>query len=143
MIFNRQRSASVDLPRLARFLQQLARTLHHGENDFSVTLVSDRTIRKLNRRFRSKDQPTDVLSFPFGSPGILQGLSGDDLTPRLGEIIISIETAERQARKEGHRLEEEIQWLIIHGVLHLLGYDHETDRGQMNRREFALRRKLL
>lgn len=143
LIFNRQRRESVDLRRIRTFLQRLIRAIRRHENDISVTLVSDQTIRRLNRRFRSKDRPTDVLSFPNGRSAIHGGSFRGDLTPQLGEIIISTEMAGRQARKEGHSLEEEIQLLIIHGSLHLLGYDHETDSGRMNRREFNLRRKLL
>jgi probable rRNA maturation factor len=84
----------------------------------------------LNHRFRGKPQPTDVLSFPVDP-----GENG-----YLGDVVISAETARRNARRSGRSLREELRILILHGVLHLLGYNHETDRGQMNRLERKLRR---
>lgn len=99
-----------------------------------VLLTSNAEMRVLNRRFRGKDKPTDVLSFP---------IAGDD--PRenfAGEIAISAETAAQNARSLGHSPAEEVKILILHGMLHLKGYDHERDRGQMARRENQLRAQL-
>ncbi|MFZ0630310.1 MAG: rRNA maturation RNase YbeY [Acidobacteriaceae bacterium] len=104
----------------------------HGE--VSVLLTGDARIRRLNREFRRKDKPTDVLSFPAPE------LPGDPLLA--GDLAISVETAARQAEDLGHALSMEVQILILHGLLHLAGYDHERDSGQMARREAALRRRL-
>jgi probable rRNA maturation factor len=98
--------------------------------------VTDREIRDLNRQYRGKDKPTDVLSFPLA----------DALCPHLlGDVIISIETATRQAQRRGHALLEELQTLLIHGILHLLGYDHEISRREalrMRRKEQELKAVL-
>ncbi|HUB33027.1 MAG TPA: rRNA maturation RNase YbeY [Bryobacteraceae bacterium] len=100
----------------------------------SVLLTGDARIRRLNREYRRKDQPTDVLSFPAA-------LTGDD--HRLaGDLAISVDTAARQATEAGHSLATELQILVLHGVLHLAGYDHETDSGQMARKEAVLRRRF-
>lgn len=91
--------------------------------------MTDPTIHILNRQYRGKDKPTDVLSFPLA----------DELHPELlGDVVISVDTAARQAQRRGHSLREEIQTLLIHGVLHLLGYDHEVSRSEairMHRKE--------
>lgn len=106
--------------------------------EISVLLSGDEAIRKLNRRFRKKDKATDVLSFPapepFGSEGAAAALAGD--------LAISVETALRQAGEAGHALEIELKILLLHGLLHLAGYDHETDGGAMHRREEELRKEL-
>ena len=115
----------------------------------TVALVSDARIRALNRRFRGTDRVTDVLSFPaFAPPALRQGqpaLGSAALRrgkPRfLGDIVIAIGRARRQARDAGHRLADELRLLALHGLLHLAGYDHERDRGRMARVERALRRK--
>jgi probable rRNA maturation factor len=102
--------------------------------EVSVLLTSDKHIRRLNRKFRRKDKPTDVLSFPaLEIPGD-RSLAGD--------LAISVETAARQAKDLGHTLALEVQILMLHGLLHLAGYDHEQDSGQMARRENSLRRRL-
>ena len=90
-------------------------------------------LRSLNRRFRGKDQPTDVLSFPPG-PCFVNGLAGD--------IAISADIAKQNARRLGHSAAQEIKILALHGVLHLVGYDHETDHGTMAGKETKLRRSL-
>ncbi len=104
-----------------------------GKADSSVTVafVSDKKIRELNRQFRRIDKATDVLSFP-----------GDSSDGDMGDIAISIETAARQAKQNGLTLDGEIAQLLLHGLLHLSGYDHETDNGEMNRLELRLRKKL-
>ena len=94
----------------------------------TVAIVSDARVRALNRKFRRKDAPTDVLSFPFEEPGYL------------GDVVISSGVAARQARAAGHSLATELRVLALHGLLHLLGYDHERDDGQMARLERRLRR---
>jgi len=101
----------------------------------SVLFTGDAEIRSLNRKFRGLDRPTDVLSFPWASsPG----------TGRyLGDIAISIPTARKYAMKVGWSLAEELRFLTLHGLLHLLGHDHETDSGRMNRIQAALGKKVL
>jgi probable rRNA maturation factor len=99
----------------------------------TVLLTTDESIRQLNRRFRGKNKSTDVLSFPADGPAA-DGIAGD--------LAISVPTAQNQAREQGHRLITEIKVLILHGLLHLAGYDHEIDNGQMRRREALLRSRL-
>ncbi len=130
MFANRQRRVSVDEDDLSVFLVRLRRVLRLRPESFSAVLVSDRRIRELNRRYRRRSAATDVLSFPLRENGYL------------GEVVISAPTARRQARRYRHHVEEEVKLLLLHGVLHLLGYDHETDFGQMARREHTLRRRL-
>jgi rRNA maturation RNase YbeY len=99
-----------------------------------VLLTTDAALRKLNRNFRGKDQATDVLSFPQ-----FQGIGAEEIA---GDLAISVPTALRQAVEQGHSLSTEIKILILHGLLHLAGYDHEADNGKMARRERLLRARL-
>jgi probable rRNA maturation factor len=117
---------------LARFLAE-AQTAVRLRGQVTVLLTSDVAIRKLNRQFRGKNKPTDVLSFP--ADPLVQ-------SEQKGDLAISVPTARRQAVEQGHSLAIEIKVLILHGLLHLAGYDHETDQGQMARRERLLRRRL-
>jgi probable rRNA maturation factor len=103
----------------------------------TLVLVGDARMRVLNRMFRGYDRPTDVLSFssdPTEFPAEEQTY--------LGDIVISVETAERQAKRRGSNLARELRVLALHGFLHLLGYNHETDDGEMRRIEYRLRRKF-
>lgn len=119
---------------LAAFLKDASKAARlHG--DVSVLLTGDRRMRRLNREFRHKDFPTDVLSFP--PPPSLNGRQA-----MTGDLAISVETAARQAAELDHPLATELQILLLHGLLHLAGYDHETDTGQMARKEASLRRRL-
>jgi probable rRNA maturation factor len=138
VILNRQRRHRVPVSRLQQFVNLLSRRLRLNSQTFTIVLVSDRAIRRLNRDFRNQDKPTDVLSFPTG-PGDPPHLD----KPGIGDMIISVETARRQAFARHHSLERELCVLVIHGLLHLLGYDHEVDRGEMHRRELKLQRELL
>ncbi len=95
-----------------------------------MLLASDATIRDLNRRFRGKDEATDVLSFP--AEPFKNGNAAEQV---VGDVAIGVEIARRQAAEQGHALATEIKVLILHGLLHLAGYDHETDAGKMQRRE--------
>ena len=119
---------------LSRFLAE-AQTAVRLSGHVSVLLTTDTALRSLNRRFRGKNKATDVLSFPADSaaPGIKK-IAGD--------LAISVPTARRQAFEQGHSLSMEIKVLILHGLLHLAGYDHEADHGQMERRERLLRERL-
>jgi probable rRNA maturation factor len=119
---------------LALWLERLLRELAPGATSFAVRFVGDRTMRQLNRVFRGKDSTTDVLSFPGGvSP---EGR-------HLGDVVISVPQALRQARELGHGPAKELRLLLLHGVLHCLGHDHESDDGEMDRLERRLRRRFL
>jgi probable rRNA maturation factor len=135
-VVSRQRLARVDKEGIARLASATIEAVRQERADMTVAFVRDRRMRALNREFRGKDRATDVLSFPAGE-------TNDDPDHYIGDIVISIDTAVRQADDIGHTLEREISELLIHGVLHLCGYDHETDQGEMNRLELRLRRKLL
>jgi probable rRNA maturation factor len=103
--------------------------------DVSVLLTGDRQIRRWNKDFRGKNKATDVLSFPaIPLEGVPSAMAGD--------LAISVETADQQAKEQGHTLAEELRVLVLHGLLHLAGYDHETDDGTMARVERRLRLKL-
>ena len=114
---------------LARWLARTAPRVARGE--VAIALVSDTHVRRLNHAYRGIDKATDVLSFPSDAPGAL------------GDIVIARGVAARQARAEGHALRTELRVLALHGLLHLLGYDHDApdDRGRMRRTEERLRRK--
>lgn len=119
---------------LAAFLQEASAAVKLP-GEVAALLTTDAEIRRLNRAFRKKNKATDVLSFPAPEP--LPGYS-----PTGGDLAISVETAARQAEDAGHALSIELQVLLLHGVLHLAGYDHESDSGQMARKEALLRRRF-
>jgi probable rRNA maturation factor len=121
----------VNAARLRRVLRGAAASLGIG-GEMALVFAGDRKLRSLNARYRGKDKPTDVLAFPAGGePG------------ELGDVVISVETAERNARALERTLPQELDVLALHGFLHLIGYDHETDDGTMHRLEQRLRRRLL
>jgi probable rRNA maturation factor len=124
---------------LARFLHSAQRAAGL-EGEVQVLLADDATLKRLNRTFRAKNKPTDVLSFPAVSPDVFFGEPG--ASSLAGDLAISIETAARQAAEFGHTLRDEVRVLLLHGVLHLAGFDHEMDSGEMAARENELRRKL-
>jgi probable rRNA maturation factor len=117
---------------LSRFLAQ-AQAAAAVRGTVTVLLTTDSALRALNRKFRGKNKPTDVLSFPAAAAG------PDRLA---GDLAISVDTAQRQAVEEGHPLNIELRVLMLHGLLHLAGYDHEADDGRMARRERLLRARL-
>jgi len=117
--------AGVRAPGLANWLHAVAPARARG--GVTVAIVANRRVRDLNRRYRRKDAPTDVLSFPADEPG------------ELGDVVIALGVARRQAAQAGHSLSTEFRVLALHGLLHLLGYDHERDGGQMRRLEQRLR----
>src|SRR5258708_2436313 len=131
VLIDRQRRCRVAAPRLRRVLKGAAAALRVS-GEVTLVLAGDATLRRLNREYRRRDRPTDVLSFT-GSGG----------REGLGDIVISVKTAERNARGEGRRLAPELDILALHGFLHLLGYDHKTDDEAMDRLEGRLRRRLL
>lgn len=136
-IINNQRKIKLDWLIFQSFAEITINRIHEAENkSVTIAFVSDRKMRELNKQFRSKNSTTDVLSFPF---------EADEFEPderNLGDIVISVEQAERQAVENNLTIELEIKQLILHGILHLCGYDHETDNGEMNARELKLREKL-
>jgi len=107
---------------IAAFAQRVMRAAR-AKGDLSIAFVDDAAMRALNKRFRRKDRTTDVLTFEW-------------------EIVISLEQAKRQAADEGHSLATEVRYLITHGVLHAMGYDHETDDGEMNALELKVRARV-
>jgi len=106
----------------------------------TVTFIRDRAMRRLNRDYRGIDGPTDVLSFAYHED---KRTAASDETRHIGDVVISVETAERYARELILSFDREIEHLLIHGALHLAGYDHETDNGEMSKLERKLRRELL
>ena len=119
---------------LERWTGNLLGQLAPDSDTFGVLFTGDAEIRDLNLRYRERDRPTDVLSFPGETT--VEGA-------HLGDVVISVPTARRQAEEREHSLHRELKELLIHGVLHCLGHDHETDDGDMERRELRLRREWL
>ena len=136
-VVNRQRKLPLDCVRWQAFARKALLVMPVDAAGVTIVFVSDRVMRELNRRWRQTDETTDVLSFPAEQDQFekLQGLS-------LGDVVISVEQAARQAVENGLQFDEEVSQLILHGLLHLCGYDHETDKGEMNRLELRLRRRL-
>jgi probable rRNA maturation factor len=131
VVLNQQRRRRVPAARLRRVIEDAGRALRVS-GEVALVLTNDAPVRRLNARYRHQDKPTDVLSFP--------GQGGE---AGLGDIVISLDTAARNAPRFGRTLSEELQVLTLHGFLHVLGYDHETDDGTMERLEARLRRRLL
>ncbi len=121
--------------RLLPWLAPLVAALAPESEGLGVRFVGDRAMRLANRRFRGKDTATDVLSFP--------GEDADEGKGYLGDILISVPTARRQAAAAGHGVDRELKVLLLHGILHCLGYDHETDQGEMERLERRLRKRWI
>ena len=121
-IQNRQKRLTLPLSAIRLFLERCLQFLDLPDGELSVVFVSDRKMRQFNRQYRGLDRSTDVLSFSMGEG------EDSDLNPGLlGDIVISVETAQRQGEEVGWGLEKEIYKLLIHGLLHLIGYNHETD----------------
>ncbi|MGH9714827.1 MAG: rRNA maturation RNase YbeY [Candidatus Acidiferrales bacterium] len=159
MIINRQRGVRVPVRELDKFLSLALRHLRVSPQSLSVCLVENAEIARWNRSYRGKKGPTDVLSFPtygargrkhkqarnlrsrerFFSAGFLSSTSAASY---MGDIAIAPAVARRNARRFGRTFPDEMRILILHGILHLMGYDHETDDGEMDRREHRLRREL-
>jgi probable rRNA maturation factor len=129
-VVNHQRKHAIDNGKLRHFLKSLVPELGLGRREFSVVFITDEKIRRMNRDYRGYDKPTDVLSF-----------RGDG--EYLGDILISSETAYNQSRKSGRlSFDSNVKRLVLHGLLHLMGYDHETDNGEMRAVERRLRRRF-
>ena len=138
MILNRQKKIRLSANALQMFLREIQRTLKIEDAQVTIAFVGDAEITQWNESYRKKKGPTDVLSFPAAS----KGRRGKKSEKNLGDIAISPETARRYAKENGRTLQQELRVLMLHGVLHLMGYDHETDRGEMDRLEQKLRRRL-
>lgn len=178
MILNQQRRVRVSIATLDKFLAAAQKRLRLPAASLTVALVSDPQMARWNARYRGKNRPTDVLSFPADGPVPLNSVqstrgrhsqllasaarrkpfekgnrsagpsstsstsSNPSPSPYLGDIAIAPAVARRNALRFGRTFDQEMRILILHGVLHLMGYDHETDQGQMTRRENRLRRDL-
>jgi probable rRNA maturation factor len=157
MIVNRQRRVRIPVKPLRDFLDRVRRELCFPDQAVTVQLISDAAMARLNQSFRHKRGPTDVLSFPANGARPKQNapLEGQALLPvrslrrqerlrhyYVGDIAISPETARRNARRFSRTLPAEMRILILHGMIHLAGFDHETDHGEMDRLERRLRRRL-
>ena len=136
-IINRQRRHKVQAKRWREFATGALTEIGAGQRDATIVFVSNAAMRKLNRQFRGKDSATDVLSFPALPEAFEAGSETN-----LGEIVISLDRAQAQAKDNGLTLVNEVEQLILHGLLHLCGHDHETDDGEMNRLELKMRKKL-
>lgn len=136
-IINLQRKIQIDLKPYRSFLDCLVSSIPEAqEKTFSVAFISDRRMKQLNELFRGKNSTTDVLSFPHEPDPF------DPEQDKLGDIVISAECAQKQAKENGLTIEVELKQLILHGLLHLCGMDHETDKGEMHARELRLRDTL-
>ena len=161
MVINRQRRVPVASPSIEKFLARVTNLLHIPRDATTICLVTDAQMARWNRIYRGKAKPTDVLSFP-AEAGVGRKSSAlrkhktvrraklsrngrhsvSRATSYLGDIAIAPAVARRNALELGRTFEDEMRILVLHGVLHLLGYDHETDTGQMERRELRLRHRL-
>jgi probable rRNA maturation factor len=137
MIVNRQRRVPVAIHPLQQFYERAQRELGFAPESVTVQLISDHSMARLNQTYRKKHGPTDVLSFPANGRRGRMG-AGE----YIGDIAISPETARRNARRLSRSLPREMRILILHGMIHLAGFDHETDHGEMNRLERRLRKRL-
>jgi probable rRNA maturation factor len=164
MILNQQRRVRVSISGLEKFLAAARKRLRLAPRSLTVALVTDSQIARWNRAYRGKNRPTDVLSFPADGSDAEPATRRKHRQPRraratrisastaasasgsapeyLGDIAIAPAVARRNALRFGRAFDHEMRILILHGILHLLGYDHETDSGEMDRRENRLRRDL-
>jgi probable rRNA maturation factor len=152
MILNRQRQVRVSVSSLEKFLARAQRRLRLPTDSLSIALVSNSAIARWNGSYRGKNRPTDVLSFPAESAPSKRRVPKSTVWPKpgksaaedayLGDIAIAPAVARDNASRLGRTFDAEMRILILHGILHLIGYDHETDTGQMERRERVLRRDL-
>lgn len=144
MIFNRQRRVPVAVPPLRKFYEQARLELGFAPESITIELISDRAMARLNETYRKKRGPTDVLSFPANGAHAKNGVVSPRKKEReyVGDIAISPETARRNARRFARTLAEEMRILILHGMIHLAGYDHDADHGEMDRLERRLRKRL-
>ena len=131
-VVNRQRRLKVDTGAWVIFVEKALKAIGKSGASVTIAFVSDQSIRRLNQQFRAINKATDVLSFPADGPN----------KKNLGDIAVSVDTATAQAKENGLTFDTEIAQLMLHGLLHLCGYDHETDNGEMNSLELRLRKRL-
>lgn len=136
-VVNRQRKFPLDSERWQAFVEKAMRVIPTEAAGVTVAFVSDRAMRELNRLWRKQQGTTDVLSFPVEQDEFEKAEGSS-----LGDVVISVEQAARQANENGLTLDQEIEQLILHGLIHLCGFDHATDNGSMNKLELRLRRRL-
>ena len=136
-VVNRQRKVPIYGGRWRAFAERALKVVPAQGAGATLAFVSDRAMRALNKRWRGKAGTTDVLSFPSGQEEFEKGEGSS-----LGDVVVSVEQAARQAAEHGLEFENEVEQLILHGLLHLCGYDHERDGGEMNALELRLRRRL-
>ncbi len=136
-VLNRQRRRKINARQWREFGEQSLEALGKSEQSATIVFVSDEAIKTLNRKFRGKNYATDVLSFPSEAE-----VFEVDQQKHLGEVVISVQRAAAQARDNDLSFSNELKQLILHGLLHLAGYDHETDKGEMDRLEVKLRKRL-
>lgn len=139
MVVNHQSKVAVDVADVRAFARALSTALRLKGQSFNVCIVDDGGIQRLNAAHRGKPRATDVLSFPWNDPGRDGTSPKYEFSGFLGDVVVSAEMARRNAAAEGHSRRNEIRWLVLHGVLHLLGYDHSTDHGEMTALELRLR----
>lgn len=146
-IANRQRRIPLRTGTYRTWGEKVLRKLGRPEAEISLSFLNDRRIRSLNKIYRGKDQSTDVLAFPLALSKSVRWKGAAHRPPPLllGDVVISVPTARRQAREQRHSLGREMAWLMIHGILHLLGYDHERpeEARRMRRKERTLIRHLF
>jgi probable rRNA maturation factor len=130
----KKRVRGVESKLLSKIAHRALEVLRLSKAELSIALVSDAQIKRLNKLYRNKDKPTDVLSFPIG-----EKVNGWLI---LGDVVISVDTAKRQAQELGYSLEEELKRLLVHGLVHLLGYDHELG-GEEEKKFFELEEFVL
>ena len=136
-IVNRQRWRKIETKQWRAFAEEALASIGAKKPDATIVFLSDRAIRELNCRFRGKRYATDVLSFPSAPEPFEK-----ENRSHLGEVVISVQRATAQAQSNRLSFDNEVKQLILHGLLHLCGYDHETDNGEMNRLELGLRKRL-
>ncbi|MBX7223244.1 MAG: rRNA maturation RNase YbeY [Blastocatellia bacterium] len=149
-IINRQRHEKIDSRSVKQIALQTLDAVGYATLDVNLVFVGDRTIHRLNLEYRNIDKPTDVLSFPylelpspyFDTPATVKNFAAE-ADALLGEVVISTQTARRYGQELGLTFPVEIKTLVIHGILHVCGYDHETDHGEMARLERRLRKRFL
>ncbi len=151
VLVNLQKRYVVRTASVAGFVRSLQARLRLRNRELNICFVDDDAIRQLNSAFRGKSKPTDVLSFPWNAASGRRDTKAGatschpecrEFANFLGDVVISVEMARRNAQQEGHSTLNEIRWLILHGVLHLLGYDHSCDTGEMVALELSLREQL-
>lgn len=146
LIKNTQRKQAIDLKKIERDAQKILNELGYPDFDLGIWFTNNKTIRYYNKKYRDKDKATDILSFSF-HPNLK---AGESIKPKseddkaLGDLVISVEYVAKAAKEQGTTLENHLQRLIVHGVCHLLGYDHEKDEDyeKMQKKELYLLKKL-